>query len=298
MKNRIDPQQPFGAEIRRIAAEEIATAISGLEAARDKPESGFHETRKSLKRLRALLRLVASSDRPFWREQNIRFRDIARGLADAREAAALVETVDWLGKNPSRQDHDVNLAAVRQALVERRDRITGDAISRDRKIDEAIVALKAGGEAIANRVLPDDPRQALAIVARGASDAMRRGARALKRARRRSRQDDFHELRKATKNHGAHLALLASFWPKPVDKRRDKFDQLSQHLGELNDLFVLRQTIRRREGDLVPDDGDIRLLRGLLRQDVKKLRRQCLKQADDLFDMRPSRLRRKLLRQM
>lgn len=291
--DRIDPHAPLAAEIRRIAGDEIAKATANLETARSQPESGFHETRKRLKKLRALYRLVRSADEPFWRAENIRLRDVARGLAGPREAAALVETVDRLAKAYSRETSGGRLAPIRAALVRRHDRIVEDRTGPEGLVDEAIRAVTEGLRAVESCSLPDDPQAAADILADGAAGAIRRASRALDQARKHGREDDFHELRKAVKDHSAHLALLASFWPKPVRSRRKQVGALGDRLGELNDLFVLRELIERQDESLGVN-GDIRLLQRLLKRGEKNLRKQCLREAERLFDLRPAKLGRRL----
>lgn len=293
MMDRIDPHVSLAAEIRRIVGGEMVKATADLETARTQPESGFHETRKRLKKLRALFRLLRSADPAFWRAENVRLRDIARKLAGAREAAALVETVDRLAKAYPKETSGDRLASIRAALVRRHDRIAEDRMGLDSLVDEAIRAIGDGRGAIEGCALPDDPQAAADILANGAAATIRRATRALDKARKQGREDDFHELRKAVKDHWTHLALLASFWPKPVRTRRKQVGGLGDCLGELNDLFVLRELIERQDESLGVN-GDVRLLQLLVKRSEKKLRKQCLGQAEQLFDLRPAKLGRKL----
>lgn len=96
MPFRIDPKKPFDDEIRRAGLELIDDAITILRDRPSGPHEAVHDARKRFKRLRALYRLVARGAPDFSREENARFRDIARSLAFARDATALVETADYL----------------------------------------------------------------------------------------------------------------------------------------------------------------------------------------------------------
>lgn len=293
MKDRIDPHKSLAGEIRRIVADEISRATADLETARTKPEKGFHETRKRLKKLRALFRLVRSADRAFWSAENIRLRDVARDLAGAREAAALVETVDRLAKEYPKETNGGGLAPIKAALVRRHDRIVAGRTGLDTLIDAAIQAIDDGRRAIEGCAMPDDPEAAADILADGAAKAVKRATRALELAKDHGREEDFHELRKAVKDHWTHLSTLASFWPKPVKSRRKDIADLGQSLGDLNDLFVLQQLIDQQDESLGVN-GDVRLLNRVLKRSQKKLRKQCLKEAARLFDMRPAKLGREL----
>jgi len=293
VSERIDPHAALTAEIQRIVTDELTRATADLETARSQPERGFHETRKRLKKLRALFRLVRSADRPFWNAENIRLRDVARGLAGAREAAALVETVDRLARANPRESGSGGLAPIREALVRNHDRIVRDRTGQDSLVEEAIRAIEDGRCSVEACVLPHDPQAAADILADGAASALRRASRALEQARKHGREDDFHELRKGVKDHWTHLTLLASFWPTPVKSRRKQVGSLGDRLGELNDLFVLQELIDRRDESLGVD-GDVQLLQRLLRRSEKKLRKKCLDEAEKLLDLRPAKLGRRL----
>ena len=94
MTYRIRPDRPFAVEIRRIGRELVDGVMIDLDLARRRPEEGFHRCRRRIKRLRALIRLVRAADPEYWKAEDARWRDLSRSIAGAREAAALVETLD------------------------------------------------------------------------------------------------------------------------------------------------------------------------------------------------------------
>ena len=130
MSYRIDPRLPLTSEVQRIAAEEIDGALEHLAAARDNPDKALHECRKRLKSMRALLRLVRSGDEAFARAENARYREVSARLAGAREAAALIETLDRLADAFPDETADGALDPVRDRLVARRGGIAGRRILR------------------------------------------------------------------------------------------------------------------------------------------------------------------------
>ncbi|MFA6141643.1 MAG: CHAD domain-containing protein, partial [Hyphomicrobium sp.] len=88
--------EPFDEGVRRIAVEQIGRAQAQLS---DKGDQAIavHETRKALKRLRALLRLIrpAMGGAAFKRE-NAQLREIGLSLSGARDRHVLLETVNKL----------------------------------------------------------------------------------------------------------------------------------------------------------------------------------------------------------
>lgn len=282
MTYRIDPRLPLTGEIRRIAGGRIGKAVESLEASRTTPEKGLHDARKRFKELRALFRLVGAGDRAFCRKESARYRDVARTIAGAREATAVIETLDRLVKEFPKACSAGELDGIRAALEARRERISHDRADLRPIIDTAIVACGNGRIALAGIALPDDPQLAADVLADGARKTMRHAARALTTASKRGKPDDFHNLRKAVKAHWMHLSLLRGVWPRPLKSRRKAVEELGERLGELNDIHVMFGRIKA-DGKALGKKKEIALLRRLLKRSEKPLRKACLKQAEDLF---------------
>ncbi len=124
--------EPLAAGLRRMAQGQVLLALEqlgagagagGTSAAGGHPdEKAVHETRKAIKRLRALLRVLRGElgERSFQREDGA-LRDIALQLSTARDAAVMLATLDALVKRHPRalgRRHGV-LALRRRLAVER-----------------------------------------------------------------------------------------------------------------------------------------------------------------------------------
>lgn len=294
MSFRIDPRLPLTGEVRRILAEEIGKAMAHLDAARSRPEQGLHKCRKRLKSARALLRLVRSGDGTFCETENQCYRNVAGLLAGPREATALIETVDRLAASFPKESADDGLAAVRDRLIARQHELHEGA-GLDAAIAAATAACEEGLHRIETLALPDQPEQAADVLAEGARATLRRARKALDRAGSRGAANDFHDLRKAAKTHGMHLSLLGRLWPTPIKARRKAVDALGERLGDLHDLFVMRDLLEADDRPLGPPE-DTRLLGKLLKRSEKQLKKACLAEAAELFGDSPKRSTRKLAR--
>lgn len=295
MSYRIDPHLPLTSEVRRIAAEELEGALGHLSAAREEPDEALHECRKRLKALRALLRLVRSGDKAFFRAENARYRDVFARLAGPREAAALIETVDRLAEAFPDEVAGGELSAVRDRLVERRDGIVSNGAGP--AIEEAAAACQAGLRQIEKLALPDQPEGAADILADGVRRTMHRACKALDKAKTRGHPEDFHELRKALKAHSKHLFLLKKLWPSPAKARRKAVDALAERLGDLHDIFVLRALLKNKERPL-GEPAETRLLARLSRRSERQLKRACLADASELLHDSPKRSVKKVARKI
>src|SRR5919106_875317 len=84
--------------VRRIARGQLDMSIERLEGDTDEDlGTAVHETRKSLKRLRATVRLARNElGDEAYRRENVAFRDAGRRLGGARDSQVLLETLDAL----------------------------------------------------------------------------------------------------------------------------------------------------------------------------------------------------------
>src|SRR5215475_11545302 len=99
---RIDEALPDG--IHRIAKKEIEKVRECVDgSSKASRDEMVHEARKSLKKLRALVRLVRPGvGGKLYRRENFASRDIARPLTEGRDAKTLVEAL----KKTSREKGD------------------------------------------------------------------------------------------------------------------------------------------------------------------------------------------------
>src|SRR5690348_1990177 len=93
----LDPGEPLGDGLRRILMEETLGAAQGLEQASESTWiEAVHEARKSVKKSRAIVRLVRRPLGALSGEVNANLRDIGRDLSEVRDANVLVATADTL----------------------------------------------------------------------------------------------------------------------------------------------------------------------------------------------------------
>ena len=281
MAYRIEPDRPFDEEVRRIAAEEVGAVMAALGTPGEEGEDRIHGARKRLKKTRGLLRLVRKGAPAFYQAENARYRDIARALAGARDAAALVETADRFIEDYPREA--AVLGQVRAALVERRDRLTGKAMRPDGAIAAAIERCREGLAAIAVLELPRERAAAAAVISDGVRKTLRKIEKAAAAA---STPEDFHEMRKGVKYHWMHLGLTRRLWPDGVSRRRKEVKALGERLGELNDIAVMRDTLEA-EALLSGMPGAEARFRELLGRKEKKLRRRIMSETERLFSVKP-----------
>jgi CHAD domain-containing protein len=255
MAFRFDIQEPFLKAIPRIARERIGSVIKSL---REKPQPGaeaIHDARKNLKSLRALLRLARGAIQESTRlNENAHFRDAGRALSAVRDPQALLEALENLRK---RLHSELASSKAKQASV---DAFVGKI---EKQIESTLVTGLPRG--LVRKIVGDlrEANQRAAYLFEGV--VLRPGnewesyiAVGLKRTYRKGKNlvwrfdlmghvkaedPDWHELRKSAKALGYQLRLLKPIWPGMIDASVEEIDQLTDRLGDANDLAILGKKI-------------------------------------------------------
>jgi CHAD domain-containing protein len=265
--------------IRRIVGEQIAFSADRLRNAplSDRDEA-VHDARKSLKKIRAVIRLMSRELGPVAGAENTLFRDLARKLSALRDAAVLVETLDSL-KDQLPEGTNLRLVAeVRTHLETERADIT-QGIAGPPVPAAVAFALERACERV--RIWPLRAT-GFAALAPGLRRTFHRGRKALAFVRKNPTPELFHEWRKRVKDHWYHIRLLEGTWTEATRSCERTLKELETCLGDDHNLAVLRERVVAHEN--VPE------LAGLLvavdnRQ--KLLRDRALRLGERLYATRP-----------
>ncbi len=235
----------FPDAVRRVAREQLEEAAAQLdEGHADDPVEAVHGARKRLKKSRALLRLSRPAmPGSVFRAENRALRDSGRALSGARDAGAMIETVDrlaelYVGRLPA------------EAFDTLRGQLRERALSARAGIEDALPGHAQTLRALAHRVeewpLADgDPRTAV----RALRDTYARGHKAFARADVDPTSENLHAWRKRVKDLWYQQRLLSAAWPGVVGGQADEAKALSRLLGDDHDLAVLTEMLEgERDG--------------------------------------------------
>ncbi|MEQ1697031.1 MAG: CHAD domain-containing protein [Hyphomicrobiaceae bacterium] len=242
MSYRLKPNQSFDAGVRRVGVEQIDRALHHLQGG-DGDGDPIHETRKALKRIRALLRLVrpglSSHD---YRTENARYRDIGRLLAGARDSQVLLETVVMFEAMSAGRTKSA-FAAARSRLAGKA--AAGEAGDRDEAIALAIEGLVAGRAIMAEISFKD---AAFDVAIEGMARTYRQAARAFEDAYETPDGEALHEWRKYVQHHWRQMSLLTAAWPEMAQARVAAAKDISNMLGEDHDIEVMLAALDAKSG--------------------------------------------------
>jgi len=283
--------------LKRITLGQLDLAIELLRGESSMPpEKAVHETRKALKRLRALLRLLEGEigAKRATRERAV-LRDAAGALAGARDAEVMVNTLEeLLRRQPRKLGRRRGLIELREHLQRKRRSATAqtlwDAVTRE-QVAEELCALRTR---VAKWKLPDRPTERLVrpglqhIYCAGRTHGRRAGAR--KPGRR-----ALHKWRKHVKDLRYALEALGA-----QDQSSDRIPKLARRantlgelLGEEHDLMVLAELASSHKSLKRHRRARKQLLRAIARRRAR-LRKRALREGKRLYERKPKRFVRRV----
>lgn len=233
---------------RRIAREQIALAIAELRSD-GIPPSAIHASRKSLKRLRALVTCAAPAigARAACRHDRA-LRGIARLLSQRRDADVSLETADALEQHYGEEARAI-LEPLRGHLEEAR-AATVNGLD-DAALADVCTQLEAVGKALDKQSWKG---KGIAPVIKGVCKTYQDGRVELRKAFKAPTDERLHEFRKTVQAHWRHMALLSRAWPEAFAVRTTAAHDLSQILGNDHDLAMLKiaaARLRKKERQAV-----------------------------------------------
>jgi CHAD domain-containing protein len=278
--------------VRRVARRQIDAGVDLLGGDGDR-EAAVHETRKSIKRTRTLLRLARGDlDAAAYRFENDTLRNIARRLAVSRDSQVMVETLEAVGKRFSAEMPRGQMESFRSRLVSEHDEAQRQLETDQVLLDSAVRQLEATRTRVPGWTFAHDDFRALAP---GLRRIQRRGRRASKEARREPSTENLHELRKRAKDLWYATQILRNAAPSRLRKLRRGAHELSDLLGEDHDLALLRTTALRHRREFA-DMAGLAALLGVIDRRRAQLERRALDRADRLYATKPKALVRSVER--
>lgn len=294
----LKPDIALSGELRRITVEQFDRSIQALRDRGD-VDSAVHSTRKSLKRLRAVLRLVrpAIGDK-IYKPENALLRDTARMLAPIRDGKVLVDTVAAL-----RSHYGAHLAREAFAGVERqlrdRHRIRRAAVLGDERLLPAVVTTLGAARARYSTWPVDgepnfDPKGRSPIpsgfdsLGSGLEMTYRRGRTEMDRAAAQPNALNFHQWRKRVKYLRHQMEVVEPVWPEVIGGYASSLDRLSEILGGEHDLAVLLGVLID-DPSLTSDPAERALLFAIAQQRRRELQAASLTLGARMYSEPPGR---------
>lgn len=278
-------------EVHRLAFHQIDKAIADIDDRKHDPHFRVHEVRKRCKKLRGLVRLarVPLKKCGYYADANARFRDIARGLSQLRDAEAMLETYDRLLEQQGGKVSRRRFSPIRQRLTQRRKAIAAR-VDLDARLIEARERLLEARSRVEDWSIPAD--RFSRTLGLGLAETYRRARVALAEVHHEPHHELIHEWRKHVKYHGYHLRMLKPLWPEALEYGISTLDSLGELLGEEHDLSELGLLLRDPVADF-PEGRHIEDFQKLMLARRREIHAEALPLGDRLFAERPQDLARR-----
>ena len=280
------PGEPLAGDLARVGCEQIDSITRRLRAPAVVDAQDVHESRKSLKRLRALTRLLrpALGSEAYQRE-NGDLRDAARHLAGARDAEVMVLTLDELLRHDRKQVPPGGYAALRAHLQAERERVGQQLLADAGPARRAAADLAPVRERAVQWLSADADFSAIEP---GLRRIYREGRERYRIARREPSAENLHEWRKRVKDLRYCAELLAPLDQERLGKVCARTDRLGENLGDEHDLAVL-DSFASDHPELFVTRAQRKRLGKLIRRRRTRLRRRALRVGGKLYGPRPGR---------
>ena len=241
MSYRLEAQESISQGIKRIAIEQIEKAIDELSVTDELGiDEAVHQARKRLKKVRAVIRLVRDRlGKETYQQENTRFRDLGRTLANLRDSRVQIETLDNLTEHFAdtveaeaftdiRRELRVDYRREYQSILEQ-----NIAVSLKKKLKDTIADID-------NWVIEADDWSA---VDSSLKRVYKRGYKALDKAISQPTLENLHDWRKRVKYLRYQLRILRPIWYEVIGEWIEQTHDLSDYLGEDHDLALLKKLV-------------------------------------------------------
>ena len=227
-------------ELAKIVRRQLRKTTRALTTATNsRLGSAVHESRKSVKKVRAVAALLEQAGVKLPRKDRKRLKSAASALSTIRDSAAIVETFDRVRRRYPKQLPEHTYAIVRRGLVDARNRLEERA-RRDGVIEDAVKRLAKTRKSAKTWT---SPSLDVSGMVEAVADSYRRSRKAMKRARATRQSATVHFWRKELKILWYQLRLAKPLTvgvaPFIADMKR-----LETELGDDHNLIVLAATLR------------------------------------------------------
>jgi CHAD domain-containing protein len=283
MSFRLKGRGSLAAGLQRAVRGEFRMALERLDN-RAPSQDAVHEARKSVKKIRSVLRLLSEDLGRDYDVEQKRLRSAAHALSTLRDVDATAETLQALhGRYP---------AVIDEAMVRRIGRGLRSG-KREARLQSGRLAHRAQRAIRRSRTsVPDRIHRAAsrAAIRAGLTRGYRRARQALVALSPEADAVHFHKWRRRVKDHSYHVRLFERLHSTPR-ARAHRLRDLDGWLGEDHNQALLRSAILA-EPDRFGDARSTAVVLGCIAKHQAWLRRHALRLGRRLFSVKPAEFRK------
>lgn len=206
--------EPVPAGLKRIVREQLDSAIGQLSGQGKNRTEEVHEARKSMKKIRAVLRLTKKELGSVYGVETTQLRLCSGQLSEIRDAAAQIETIDLVRKKVAPELGTAAFGTIRRALVARREKFE-QAAEAGGVFPRVAGALRTVAHRVKGWPLQTD---GFAALAPGIEKTFCRGRKAFLCAREDPSPENLHAWRRRAKDLWYQMRMIQPFWRDVLEK--------------------------------------------------------------------------------
>lgn len=281
-KLRLQPKLPV--------AEALATAFAAVcryaqdqgPRSQQEPESAVHEFRKSVRRLRALTKLVTPLiGRQESRALQRQLREAARATSSLRDSRVLLATTQGLSvRKKATKAQGAVVSQLRAEIFNLSASGVEHETVRRQAQNVSVVAAQF------RSCLPGHVEHSQLVLAIG--DSYRKARKAQRQAAASGQDEDVHDWRKRTKELRYQLELLEPL-PAAADDTSRELRDFAKNLGSITDLMVFEDYLRRQGRRI--DGVAVKPLRKQVKKQIRHLLTALQPDAESFYKPKPKRFR-------
>jgi len=271
--------QTLDANLQRICRKQVESALEIVRGEREANDTPVHETRKHLKKARAALQIASDElGRARFKEQDHRFRDIARSISDVRDAEVRLQTVRQL-QEITRRTSQQTFHKTEELLVAELEHFMAAFAGWQKQAAPELEKLREEIDAWPIENL--DCKMIRRVVQR----AYKSARDALACAKAKPIPKNFHEFRSEAKRLLYQLRILRPINPVVIGALIDDLDSVGEVFGRSHDLCFLGERLRRDDGQT--PGQETRELVTVIETSEVELQNRGLDLAERFFEERP-----------
>ena len=248
----LNAQEPLRAELLRVVDALIDSATDSM--GQMATQESLHQLRTTIKRLRALLRLIRPAIPELFDRENARLKAAARRLGFTRDTDVGRETLQTLPVSDSTEK-----AAVAAALAG-----FNSSHPPSQDLDQSIAGVRMDLQLTRRNLhrwkFRGNERE---LVETGLRAVYRQGRKRMHIACKQGQDEAFHRWRIRAKNLYYELQFLESVWPNRLHRMISHLAQLQEELGLDHDISVLRSRLQKNPDAFGGTEAIKRVLRCL-----------------------------------
>ncbi|MFV1961729.1 MAG: CHAD domain-containing protein [Acidimicrobiia bacterium] len=273
-KLQLGQAEPLGVGMKRVAMEQLELGAGGFFDGEDQFRSAVHDSRRAIKKVRSLLRLVRGelTDK-IYRYEDKSLRNTGRLTSELRSSAVVVEAASLVEDLYGEMLAEGMFEELISRLAQRRDVIELRALEDPDMIGRVVGDMERAYHRYS--AWPTDPdarkvyglgiRDRFKSIQSGLADTYERGRTEMVTAYTRPTVLHFHLWRKRAKYLRYQMEFLVPLWPEVVVGMAVTLDRLGLLLGEDHDLAELLTLIHERP-DMCPSPRERSLFSALVTQ--------------------------------